>query len=293
EDVVARGHVALEEPDAELGLRLGGRHAPQHGQAGGGTAGENRGFPEKLPTGDHPPVELFGEAPQARVHHGIQALLVARQLAVHAPVRLFDVLEDDLDLVGGGLADLHHRIGDRGGDLSLLLVGASRVPRDRDVGHGVLLSVRGSDYRSGPSAGQGSTTLGNSRASRLSNSGDRTQSAAGAGREGRRMTRRSLLQMLGLGAGVAIAAPARADRIRILPGMAAGDAPLGGEPVGTDLRRFLGSVRTGERRANGGLRVFWPAGPAAASFAVRTLDEARARGELQVTERDQATVSAL
>jgi ARG and Rhodanese-Phosphatase-superfamily-associated Protein domain len=107
------------------------------------------------------------------------------------------------------------------------------------------------------------------------------------------MTRRSLLQMLGLGAGVAIAAPARADRIPTLPGVAAGDAPLGGEPVGTDLRRFLGGVRTGERRAYGGLTVFWLHGPAAASFAVRTLDEARARGELQVTERDQATVSAL
>src|SRR6266852_6753710 len=89
-------------------------------------------------------------------------LLVARQLAVDPPVRLLHVLEDDVDLVGGRLADLHHRVGDRGGDLALLLVGAPCVPLDRDVRHGLspphggsVVSLRGSDYRSGPSAGQG------------------------------------------------------------------------------------------------------------------------------------------
>jgi hypothetical protein len=66
--------------------------------------------------------------------------------------------------------------------------------------------------------------------------------------------------MLGLGAGVAIASPARADRIRVLPEVRAGEAPSGGGSLGTDLRRFLESVRV---------------------------------GELQVTERDQATVSSL
>src|SRR5512134_3706044 len=71
------------------------------------------------------------------------ALLVARQLAVHAPVRPLDVLEHDLHLVGGGLADLDHRLGDRGGDLALLLVGAARVPLDGDVGHRSLLEDRG------------------------------------------------------------------------------------------------------------------------------------------------------
>src|SRR5882762_5828663 len=80
------------------------------------------------------------------------------------------------------------------------------------------------------------------------------------------MTRRSLLRMLGLGAGVAIASPARADRIRVLPEVRAGEAPSGGGSLGTDVRRFLESVRVGERRAH---------------------------GELQVTERDQATVSSL
>jgi hypothetical protein len=67
EDVVPAGHVALEEPDAKLGLRLRGRHAAQHGQTGGGAAGENRGFPEKLAAGDQARVELGGEPPQARV----------------------------------------------------------------------------------------------------------------------------------------------------------------------------------------------------------------------------------
>jgi hypothetical protein len=108
------------------------------------------------------------------------------------------------------------------------------------------------------------------------------------------MTRRSLLRVLGLGAGVAIASPARADRIRVLPEVRAGEAPSGGGSLGTDLRRFLESVRVGERRAYGGLTVFWLHGPGgAAPFAIRTLDEARAHGELQVTERDQATVSSL
>src|SRR5882724_667842 len=93
---------------------------------------------------------------------GMRRPLVARQLAVDAPVRLLDVLEDDLDLVGGRLADLHHRLGDRGGDLALLLVGAPGVPLDRDVRHGLSPRswIRGSDYRSGLPAGQGSPAPG-------------------------------------------------------------------------------------------------------------------------------------
>src|SRR6266850_2866088 len=63
-------------------------------------------------------------------------LLVARQLSVHAPVRLLDVLEDDVHLIGGGLADRDHRLGHGGGDLALLLIGAAGVPLHGDVGHG-------------------------------------------------------------------------------------------------------------------------------------------------------------
>src|SRR6267143_23962 len=61
--------------------------------------------------------------------------LVAGEPAVPAPVRLLDVLEHDVNLLGRGLADLHHRVGDRGGELALLILGATRVPLDRDVGH--------------------------------------------------------------------------------------------------------------------------------------------------------------
>src|SRR5262249_6944085 len=64
--------------------------------------------------------------------------LVAGELPVVAPVRLLDVLEDDVDLVRRRLADPDHRVGDRRGDLASLLVGASRIPLDRDVGHACL-----------------------------------------------------------------------------------------------------------------------------------------------------------
>src|SRR5882762_841353 len=121
---------------------------------------------------------------------GMGRPLVARQLAVDAPVRLLDVLEDDLDLVGGRLADLHHRLGDRGGDLSFLLIGASCVPLDRDIWHGLLLDVSARLGRrrrcvaaiiaAGRPPGKAAPPLGNSHAPRLSNSDDRTTSAAGS-----------------------------------------------------------------------------------------------------------------
>src|SRR5262245_38012692 len=57
---------------------------------------------------------------------------------------------------------------------------------------------------------------------------------------GERMTRRSLLRMLGVGAGVvAVATPARADRIRVLPGGGAAETPPGAGAIGADLGRFL------------------------------------------------------
>ena len=64
---------------------------------------------------------------------------VACELAVVPPVGLLDVLKDDVDLIGGGLADLHHRVRDGGGDLALLLWRASGEPLDRDVRHGLPL----------------------------------------------------------------------------------------------------------------------------------------------------------
>jgi hypothetical protein len=108
------------------------------------------------------------------------------------------------------------------------------------------------------------------------------------------MHRRSLLWMLGVGMGVAVATPARADRVRILPQTTAGEPAAGGDSAASVARPFLEGARLGERRTYGGLTVFWlHASGAAAPFSIRTLDEARSRGELLVRERDQATVSAL
>ena len=107
------------------------------------------------------------------------------------------------------------------------------------------------------------------------------------------MNRRSLLRMLGLGMGVAVAMPAWGQRVRILPGGGAGE-PAGGDRAGSEVRRCLENVRVGERRAYGGLTVFWlHALVAPAPFAILTLDEARAQGGLVVTERDHAAVSGL
>jgi hypothetical protein len=101
--------------------------------------------------------------------------------------------------------------------------------------------------------------------------------------------------MLSVGAGVvAVAAPARADRIRVLPGGGARETPPGAGATGADLGRFLEGVRIRERRTYGGLTVFWLHGARGPTpLAIRTLDEARTRGELLVTERANASVSEL
>jgi hypothetical protein len=108
------------------------------------------------------------------------------------------------------------------------------------------------------------------------------------------MNRRSLLQMLGLGMGVAVATPAWAQKIRIFHGGGGGEPAVGGAQAGSEVRRLLAGVRVGERRTHGGLTVFWLYAPAApAPLPIATLDEARAQGGLIVTERDQAAVSSL
>jgi hypothetical protein len=108
------------------------------------------------------------------------------------------------------------------------------------------------------------------------------------------MNRRSLLQMLGVGVGVAAPMTAWAQKIRILHGGGGGEPAVGGDQAGSEVRRVLAGVRIGERRAHGGLTVFWFHAPAAAApLAIATLDEARAQGGLIVTERDQAAVSDL
>jgi hypothetical protein len=108
-------------------------------------------------------------------------------------------------------------------------------------------------------------------------------------------TRRDFVRWFGVAAAAAFARPASADRMRILGG-AAGSTEAPGLVVGQvspEFQRFVGSVRVGESRAHGPLRVFWLYGPPAPALGVATLEEARSRGDLLIVERDQATVPEL
>ncbi len=107
--------------------------------------------------------------------------------------------------------------------------------------------------------------------------------------------RRDFLRVAGLGAVSALALPAaaRADRIRIL-GWGGPEASIAIGQVSLDLRRFLAGVRVGEARGHGDLLVFWLHGAGlAGALDVATLEEARARGALLISEREQATVPEL
>jgi hypothetical protein len=107
--------------------------------------------------------------------------------------------------------------------------------------------------------------------------------------------RRDFLRVLGWGAAGAAARPvaAWADRVRILGGDGP-DSPLALGQVSPDFQRFMAGVRVGEARIHGGVVVFWlyGKGPAAA-LDVATLEEARSRGDLLMTERDLASVPEL
>lgn len=109
------------------------------------------------------------------------------------------------------------------------------------------------------------------------------------------MTKREFLRALTAGTAALLAGPATAvaDRIRILP-EAANVGSITTGATSPELQQFLTSVRVGEARAHGALLVFWLAAtPTAAPLEIATLDEARARGDLVITERDQATVPSL
>src|SRR3989442_613728 len=109
------------------------------------------------------------------------------------------------------------------------------------------------------------------------------------------MTKREFLRGLAVGAAALTARPAvaLAERIRILPA----DSDVGPIPTGMvspELQRLVTSVRVGEARAHGALLVFWlHAVTTAPPLAVATLEEARSRGDLVITEREQATVPSL
>src|SRR6266498_63011 len=108
--------------------------------------------------------------------------------------------------------------------------------------------------------------------------------------------RRDFLRVCGLGMAGALATPAvaGATRIRILEEAGESDRPILSGQVSPDFQRFMAGIRVGPARAHGALMVFWlHAKEAPAALEVSTLDEARARGALVITERDQATVPEL
>jgi hypothetical protein len=110
------------------------------------------------------------------------------------------------------------------------------------------------------------------------------------------MNKREFLRALAVGAGAGMAAPlhAFADRVRILPAMPAVDDAVAVGAVSPEFQRFAAAASVGEARAHGALRVFWlRAGTTAPSLNIATLEEARARGDLLVSERAQASVPAL
>jgi ARG/rhodanese/phosphatase superfamily protein len=108
--------------------------------------------------------------------------------------------------------------------------------------------------------------------------------------------RRDILRLMGIGVGGALARPAGtwAERVRILGGGGGPEAPMALGQVSPGFQRFVREIRVGESRAHGGLLVFWLFGKAAvAPLEVATLEEARSRGDLLISERDQATVPDL
>ena len=108
--------------------------------------------------------------------------------------------------------------------------------------------------------------------------------------------RRDFLRVCGLAVAGAVASPAvaGATRVRILEEASEGDRPILSGQVSPDLQRFMAGIRVGPATAHGALMVFWlQAKEAPAALEVSTLDEARAKGALVITERDQATVPEL
>ncbi len=107
--------------------------------------------------------------------------------------------------------------------------------------------------------------------------------------------RRDFLRLVGLGGAGVLARPAAswADRIRILGG-GGPDPSIAIGQVSPDFQQFMAGVRVGQGRGHGDMLVFWlhAKGPGA-PLEVATLEEARSRGALLITERDQAAVPEL
>ncbi|HET7876702.1 MAG TPA: DUF6569 family protein [Methylomirabilota bacterium] len=111
-----------------------------------------------------------------------------------------------------------------------------------------------------------------------------------------RTRRREFLRICGLAMAGAVASPAvaGATRVRILDPAADGDRPILAGQVSLDFQRFMAGIRVGPAKAHAGLLVFGlVAKEMPAALEVSTLDEARAKGSLIITEREQAAVPEL
>jgi hypothetical protein len=108
--------------------------------------------------------------------------------------------------------------------------------------------------------------------------------------------RRRFLTGAGLGVMAAAMSGARAalaQPIRVLPDLPAGEKVFAPGVESRELRHVIEGVRLGAMRRHGALAVFWLGATAGAPLEVVTLDEARTRGDLLITERAQARVPDL
>jgi hypothetical protein len=109
------------------------------------------------------------------------------------------------------------------------------------------------------------------------------------------MDRRGFVRGAGLGAVIAAASAGRAwgQRVRVLEPAPAGAPGLVPGAASPELARLIAAVRVGKVWRQGALIAAWLHGPSEPGLDVATLEEARTRGDLTITERGQAQVPEL
>ena len=108
------------------------------------------------------------------------------------------------------------------------------------------------------------------------------------------MRRRDFVGSMAVSAVLGTAGLAAAERRRILPPGDATSPLVPGREAMPGLRPFLDAVRVGAFRTHRSLTVAWLHGPSPTALVdVATLDEARARGDLSLSELPQAAVPVL
>jgi hypothetical protein len=104
--------------------------------------------------------------------------------------------------------------------------------------------------------------------------------------------RRTFLRILGAGSALyATSAAAQPHRPRLLEGSGARDIVAGVESP--EMTRAVGALRLGTISRHEGLAVVYLHSDLGPALSITTLDEARGRGELTISERGQATVPEL